>query len=326
MRVTFSTTYDKMTSNIQKRSESIDRLSTSLTNGNRLQVPGDDPLAWASALDIKQKLAEYGDFKKNLDFAQGWNETTEDALNQMYDLITKARDIAVGSLKTTDTTDRSAYINQLNDIIEQFSSLADTKYGNRYIFGVNATQSLFSLNYGSATDSTDVTSIDVFSSNTNANVGITAAVAADLGLLDDTLEVRVGKGRTETVNVNGQEVFWEDTADPQSSIFQQLYNLKEAIRSNNTTTPTIEDQLGDLETAQDRIGAQVTLVGARLSNVEWQQEMLTKMKSGETERLADLADTDYAEAATQLAQKRIAYEAALKVTGMLKGLNLLSYV
>jgi len=264
MRITFALTYDRMNQSINRKKEELDRLTTMGSTGKRLIEPQDDPLAWSQAMDIKQGLREFETFQKNMEFSVGWNQTTEDALDQLSDVLTSAHGIAIQAMGVNSAEKQAGQVESLEQMAKDAVSLANTQYGSQYIF------------------SGRLTSTAPFD-------------PSDLSYEGDTgsIEVRVGKDRHQTVNLDGQTVFFTDPADPDSNILKTFDALKTAIQAGDTDA--IQQQMSTIEAAQQQLSARQAIVGSRLSSLDGQQSALSSLKLDQQARLEDVEDADMAE-------------------------------
>ncbi len=319
MRTSFSMLYGQNVYNLGNVTSSLTKLSNAVSSGKTLQKASDDPSAWSQSFDINQTLREYDAYDGNISFASSWNQQTENTLDSLYDLMTNAKDIAISASKPMTTDEQDAYVKTLNQLIQQAVDLGNTQYDGRYIFSVNGDSAPFGVTMGATEETED----DVASIQVNG-VDIEDAVDADTASLTEELQVRVSKTNKETVNLSGMTTLWEDPTDPASNLFQQLYNLKEAVAAGDATAvANLED---DLDATQTRINGQITSVGLKLSNYESRQTLLSDVGTDLKSRLSDLQEGDLVSAISQLTQKETVYEAALQVTSMMGSKNILDYL
>ncbi len=304
MRVAFSQNYEKLTLEINKKQESIDRLSTMISSGERLQRAADDPVTWAQAGNLRQGIREIGSLLNNINFASGWNKATETALSGLSDIVAQAKKIGVQSLSGLDSQTQQALTTELNGYIKSAVSLADSQYGDNYLFsGQKVTTAPFSI------------------TSEDPNNGV-MAVSNYQGDTAD-LDVRVGKGTTETANINGQAAFIPD-GTPATNLLKQLIDLKEAVRTGNTAG--IQQQLAALDTSTQNLNGLIALTGTRQASLERKQDLLSSLKVSNQNQLTDATATNNAEAIAQLQQTQTVYEAALRVTANLSKLSLTQFI
>jgi flagellar hook-associated protein 3 FlgL len=282
----------------------IERLSSSASSGKRLLKPADNPLGWAKSMDLKQGIRELGSFSKNIEFALHFGQATEDALNQLSELFVRAKEIAVGSINGTVNPEDTAYLKEMDQIFDEAVSAANQKYQGRYLFAVDSGRAPF----------------DAAEAN---------AVHADYPLaegsdLEGTLTVRVGKSADQTVNVSGVETFLLDAGGEEKNSLQHLVSLKKAIEAHDTEA--IEKEMGFIDIAIENFSKQTSQVGIRMSGLERRQSALDALEIEQTMRLSEVEDADLVEIVTQLQQKQTSFEAALRVTAMMDGMNLAHFL
>jgi len=300
MRVAFSTTYQRLSSEISQKSEDISSLTVMAGTGSRLLKAADDPLAWSQAVNLRQTIRQIETYQKNLDFAVSWNQTTESALSQTSDLVVRARNLAMQAANGTSTGE--ALTEELNQIVQQAVSLANTQYQDRYVFSGR----LFdTAPYTMTTDpdSGEVLTISTYAGDT------------------ERLEVRVGNGEFQTVNLDGVEVFGEDG---DTNLLQQLLSLKDAVRDGDYEA--IQEGLGVLDTSYKNLEVQISIAGTRQAAFDDKNEIFDSIKLQEQSQLSDAVDADMSEVITQLTQKQTLFQAVLAVTSMVSDLHLTNYL
>ncbi len=308
MRVTLGTRYDTTLRQIFRNREEVAHLTEDIASGQRLHRPSDDPLDWAGAADLDATVRQMKTFQSNLDFAVSWNSHTEDALNELNDLLIKAKDLGIRSI----SSDSEANVPDLNQVINEAVRVANTKFGDSYVFGGDGNGDTAPFTVTRDTDG-NVTAVSDF----------TAYQASD----DWKLEVRVGKSDRETVNIDGRAVFLEDrsaTASPDNNIFQHLVAMKDAMESGDTDA--IGEELDAIDKARERVLDQASVVGSHLNSFTRQKDMLTQILTDVQGRLSEYRDTNMAETITHLQTKQTVLQAAFSTASMLKDLNLYQYL
>jgi flagellar hook-associated protein 3 FlgL len=302
MRITFATQKDTALLSFNQNQDEINRLTTAISTGNKFTSPGDDPSSWSQSMDFRQGVREYDSILNNIDYATGWNQSTDSALNQVSNLISQAKQAAVEAEGPAGMNDPSALVSSLDGVIQQMLTAVNSQYGDQYIFSGTAgsTTPPFTLD--------DTTGVVTYSGDSGQ------------------INVRTDKGGTGsfTVNLSGDQAFNFQSGGSTLNVIQEVWQLKQAISTGDTTT--IEAKLGTLDTAFQYIGEQSVITGSRESTLAGQKSAIDAFKTDSQTRLSDLSDTDMADAITQLQQHKTAYQAALQVTGMMDNLSLLNYI
>jgi len=302
MRISFADQKDSALLSINQNQEETTRLSNEISTGSKLTAPGDDPSAWSQSMNFRQGLREYDSILNNIDYATGWNQATDSALNGMTDLLSQARQTAISAQGANGMEDPSALVSSLDGVLKQMVSVANSQYGDQYVFSGTAGSSTppFSLN--------DTTGVVTYSGD-----------SGHIGVKTDK-----GSGSSFTVNLSGDEAFDFQSGGQTLNVIQEVWKLKNAISNGDTTTVAAE--LGTLDTASQSIGQQSVVTGSRLATLQNQQTAINVLKTDGQTRLSDLSDADMADAITQLQQYKTAYQAALQVTATMDNVSLLNYL
>lgn len=304
MRVSFASSYAGTTAGLNRLNVDMERLSSSASSGKRLLRPADDPMGWAKSMDLKQGIRELGSFSKNIEFALHFGQATEDTLNQLSDLFARAKEIAVGSINGTLNPEDKAYVKEMDQIFDEAVGAANQKYQGRYLFAVESGTAPFDAH--------------------EANAGHADYPLAEGSDLAGALTVRVGKSADQTVNVNGRETFLLDAPGGEKNSLQHLVSLKKAIETHDTEA--IEKEMGFIDMAMENFSKQTSQVGIRMSGLERRQGAMDALEIEQTMLLSDVEDADLVEIVTQLQQKQTSFEAALRVTAMMDGMNLAHFL
>ncbi len=299
MRVSFAIQKETTLISLNQKQESMMRLSDQISSGVRFNSPSDDPFSWAQSMDVKQGLREYDAILGNINYATGWNNATDSALNHLSDLVSQARQTAISSQSPSAPDQIDALVAQMDEIIKETVSGANSMYGDKYLFS------------GTKTSTPPYT----FTSGTITYNGDT-----------DHISVRTDRGGTgtSTINQTGPDVMDFTSGGTTLNVVTEMWNLREAIRTGDATT--ITNKLGTLQDAFTSIGKQSTIVGTRLASYDNQVSAINTIKVNEKSNLSDLQETDLTDAIVTIQQEQTAFQAALQVTGMMKDLNLVNFI
>ena len=303
MRITLGMQTSEALLSINDQQEQITNLSQQIASGVTLSSASDNPYDWAQAMNIKQGLGEYKSILSGINFGTGWCQATESALNQLSNLVSQAQQIAISATSGTETTQGATLANEVNGILQQAVTLANSQYGDQYIFAGTGTSSApFSID-----DSTGVVTPGA-DSNSNSIMVKTSTCNAS------------GDGST-AINLTGDDVFTFNSGGSSGlNVLQEIWNLGQALQNGDSSTiSSLSTTLGD---AFSSINNEAAINGSTLSDLTNQQSAINVIQTNEEGTLSNLEDTDVAQTTTKLAQAQTAYQAALQVTGILDNLNL----
>ncbi len=304
MRITLGMQTNQNLLNINNQQEQINQLSQQISSGVTMSSPSDDPYDWAQAMNLDQGLQQYNSILSGISFGTGWCNATGSALSQLSNLVSQAQQVAVSASSATGTTQSAAQASEVNGILQQALSLANSQYGDQYIFaGTSTSTAPYSIDdtTGVVTGPTDQNPIEVQTGTCDASGGGSTAV-----------------------NLTGNDVFTFSSGGSTLNVLQQIWSLGQAIQSGDSAT--ISSCVNTLNDAYNNITNESAINGTTLSDLTNQQSAINVMQTNEQGALSNLQDTDVATATTKLSQAQTAFQAALQVTGMLDDLNLTSYL
>jgi len=135
MRVTNGMLAQTALRNIQANLARSETLQDQITSGSRIRRPSDDPIGASRALNFQDGLDQTTQYLRNIDQSSAWLNVSDSALGSATSLIQRAKELAVqGSNDTLSSQDRLAASVEIEQISQQMMNIANSKYGNRYIF------------------------------------------------------------------------------------------------------------------------------------------------------------------------------------------------
>lgn len=238
MRITNSMMANTMLRNLNNSLNRMDKVQQQMATGAKVLKPSDDPVAMAKILTLSSDISASEQYKKNVDDALSWLETTEIAVTQLQDVIQRVRELTVrGATGSLADADKAAIQKEISQLKEQVVAIGNSSYTGAYIFsGYKTTEQPFrieetpvgqKLTYNGHMLSpggmvaADIDDDDFIKFLTNAvNKEITAAQARDV------MRVEVGMGSLVDVNINGLDLFQQGFG----GIFESLTKLENVLQ------------------------------------------------------------------------------------------------
>jgi flagellar hook-associated protein 3 FlgL len=180
-------------SNVQSQYNSV---LEQMSSQKRINKISDDPLGMTVLLGYRQVEASLDQYRSNIDASNGWLSLTETKLSSVGDLLTNASEIAVQQgTATASAESRLIMAENVRQLKEEMLSLANSKYGNRYLFsGSRMDTDPFSS--ASATARID----DPIAVSGNAFDGGVAKSGTYTGTTNKTYAVKIVSGGTPAVS------------------------------------------------------------------------------------------------------------------------------
>ncbi len=289
MRITNNMLVNNMMYNMANNLERMDRIQQQLATGKKIAAPSDDPIVASRSLKMRTDVAEIHQYKRNVEDAGSWLEITEASLQNLGDLLHRARELAIqganGSLTTEDASKISIEVEQLK---KQAVHLSNTTYAGRYIFsGFKTDQNLI-----------------------DEATGLYNITVETAGLLREDIKYEIGIGDKININVLGSELFGgAGTAGTPPKLIEDLDNFITALNTG--------DQAG-VRTAIDRIDENIDNllmvradVGARTNRLDLTKNRLMADDTNFTKLMSQNEDADIAEVIMKLKNEENVYRASL---------------
>lgn len=293
MRVSQKLLMESTYQQLNKAGEGLLNLLQQAASGKRVLNPSDDPVSATRILEMKNELSRIEPAKRKGQYVNSWLSLSESALQNMEEVLLRAKEIALSQRSATATREtRAGAAMEVRQLYDQMVALANTRLGDRYIFG--GTQTLVA----------PVERDEDYQASFNGN--------------EQSIEVGVGLGRTVAMNVGITGLLRD------SQVLDTLRGLLQALENNDAEA--IGDSLDGLDSGQDALLALRGEVGSRMRAVESNSENMGDLQLNLEGTLSDYQDADMARLLTELANQQTAYEAALRTTAMVTRLSLVEFL
>ena len=143
MRITNKIIQNNSLSNINLAKVAEDNKASQVSSGKKIVRPSDDPIVAIRSLRLRSSVVELTQYyTRNAKDAEAWMKTTDDALQQVADVITdmiKQHDKGANEYLTS--SDRNIILEQLKALQGEVYATGDADYAGRYIFTGYRTES-----------------------------------------------------------------------------------------------------------------------------------------------------------------------------------------
>jgi flagellar hook-associated protein 3 FlgL len=269
--------------------ERADQAQRQISSGRRMDAPSDDPDQIGVLLQSRSELAATDQVKLNLSRVKTEVDAAENALQNTIKAVERIRVLGSQGLTGTQSAGSRVIIaNEVQSLLEQMVNLANTNIDGRYIFSGSADQTApYALDLTTATGATPY-----------------AGGAATRQVLDAS-NVRLNVSRT------GQELF--DNAQPSRNVFAAVNSLRVALLANDESA--IQSSFANIGTALEHLNEQLATYGSTQNQVADAITTAEKKKLSLQTRIAEIEDTDLAEAILNMQSANVHRQAALQAKG-----------
>jgi flagellar hook-associated protein 3 FlgL len=275
--------------NLQGQGSQLLRASDQVATGLRNSKISDDPVAGAQILATDTALRAVEQYRRSVTSVQARQAAEETTLDQLGDLLSRAKELATGQgSSTANATTRAATAIEVQSLIDQAISLGNLRFGSDYLFG----------------------GLDVSAPPFQANgtyVGTPTGRQAEVG--DGVLVDTVHSGEQLLVS---------------SGVLTSLTALRDALQANDAVAVRASGTA--LDQAFDATQLTLTEVGARTRNLELTTGSLTALETALTAKRAAAAEIPLEEAMLRLATIQTAMQAAYQATTRILQTSLTEYL
>ncbi|MCM3763600.1 flagellar hook-associated protein FlgL [Neobacillus niacini] len=276
MRITQKMLGVQMIRNIQQNYRSLSQYQEQIVSGKAINKPSDDPVKSIQIMSYRSALVETEQFKRNAEDGLNWLEATDKALDDLTQVMQKARELTVqGSNGVNNQESGQTIAVGLRQLIGEISDIANAKIGDRFLFS------------GTDTDTAPFQDGKFVNSNPNP------------------LSWNVGQGIYMNVNVNGTEIF-DFTADGLS-----LIETVEKIAGELEVGNNPEQLLGTLDKQLNNLLAHRSVVGTNVNRLEMMVNRLDETELTTQKILSKAEDADLAKVITDFTTQQTILNAAL---------------
>jgi len=252
-------------------------LQQRLSSGKQISRPSDSPTGTVAAMQYRGDLATVRQYSRNADDGIGWLGTADTTLSNVMDQVQRVRELVLEGMSNGaggSSDSRLAIATEVSQIHDATIGLANTRYGDRPIFGGTTTGS-------SAYD------------NAGNYLGDNNVVQRTVG---DNVKVQVGTPGPTVFGAGGG----------------QLFQIMSDIATDLQTNPSnLSTDLDRLDTATTNLKAVQSAVGARYNQVSQMQQFANDKVDSLTSQLSDVEDIDLPQTITDMQMQQVAYQAAL---------------
>jgi flagellar hook-associated protein 3 FlgL len=268
---------------LSSQSNSIAQLQEQIASGQALNQPSDNPAAVTQVLALSSQVGQLTSWQTNSDTATSWLAAANSTANSVLESLQSAQSLLLQASNegAQDATTFQALGSQINGIVSNLTSLANTQFEGRAIFA-----------------------------GTSASPTAYDAAGNYLGNSDTpTVVIGPGQGAGQTValSVPGTALFGTGTAN----IFSTLSSVATALLSGTPSSTAISNAMTALSSNIDTAQQASAVLGNSSEEVSNVTATLTNQIAGVQTSQASLEDVNVATATTQLESETTNYQAAL---------------
>jgi flagellar hook-associated protein 3 FlgL len=305
MRITASMVQRNVLADLNNISAKLTRTQMKASSGKEITRPSDDPFNTSRAMALRQSLKATQQYQRTVEDAMGWQDATEQALNQVTESVQRARDLLVqGGSDGADQTSRNAVAAELEQIIESVKQSMSATYRGSYLFA-GAETSIRPYEPGAD---------DAYHGDGG---GLTPGLP---GIVRE-----IGPGVTMTLNTVGSQVLGDGQGAGDDKLLHVLRDAIDHLRAGDGASVRGTD-LARLDTNVDALLEVRAANGARSNRLEAALSRLGEVEESTVGQLSATEDADIAKTLIELNSQTAAYQAALRAGASIVQSSLMDFL
>jgi flagellar hook-associated protein 3 FlgL len=275
-----------LTDQLSAQQDSVAELEEQLSSGQVLNQPSDDPAAVAQVLALSSQVSQLGSWQSNAGTAQSWLGTANNAANNVLDSMQSAQTLLLQALNqgAQDPSTYEALGEQLQGVVSNLVSLANTQYEGRAIFaGTSASPEAYD-SAGNYLGNSDVPTV--------------------------VIGPGAGAGQTVGLSVPGTELFGTGA----SNVFATLTDAATALLSGSPTSAQLSAAVSGLDANISTAEQAGEVLGNASDEVSAVSSALTTQITSVQASQSELEDVNVTTATSQLDTEMTNFQAALWAT------------
>lgn len=297
---------------LNKTKEKMENLQMKGSTLKSITRPSDNPLSNVEALELTSTTNDNNQYTKNADFALLNLNVTEKSIEELTDIMTKAKEIAISQSSDFFNADvRKNVANEIQQLYNQSLAIANKKVGIKHIFsGYNTLSVPFDNNGTYKGDSGHIT-LEVardFYVPINLTGDEVFFSDEDSSAIESPLENFKQFEKTPT-GLNSRELASDNSGyKSRDNIFSQLQALVAGLENNDSKM--IQGLLEKFDGTVSRLITLRTKIGSISNSVESSKNMIEKENIDHVARRSNLLDADVADLFADIGKQ----QAILKTT------------
>jgi flagellar hook-associated protein 3 FlgL len=315
-RITNSMSSRHSLDDIMNSAARLDRTRQQLSAQKQILQASDDPVGTTRAIAARADLAATAQYTSNVGLATGVMQTTDSSLDEMTQLLQRARELTVRAASdTVDLDSRKAIALEIDQLASQLKTAGNSSYAGVYLFAGTASMT-------KPYDTTTAPPVDTYAGN---NGTIAREIGPNVSVLTNTL---VNSGTPPLIGQGGGANPATGVTTGDGGLLSTLRTLADNLRSGTAAGSAAlkTTDLKALDTNLTAINSARATVGATLNRLEAAGNRLAVNKEASTDLLGRTEDIDIAQASIDYSTQSTVYQASLQVGAQIIQRSLLDFL
>jgi flagellar hook-associated protein 3 FlgL len=292
MRVTPQMVSQQFIKNTQKNNVELAKIQQQIASGRKFDKISENPTDALKGLSNRSSLMQIEQYQKNIQDGSDWLTATDDALGSTTGVLQRVRELMVQASNDTnsDNEKKNIFANEIRSLKEQLVNIANTTFGDRYIFsGVDTTSA-------------------PFQNGTLNNVG------------ESEMVWNIGQGQSKKINISSDTVFGFEVDG------QNLFDSLDSIIQDLENGDNPNSLLSNIDKQMDNLLTQRTIVGTNQNTLELAANKLDQANFLTQKMWSEKEGTDVAKAYMELTAHETTLKASLTAGSKIMTITLADFL
>ncbi len=338
MRVTENSTHGVVRDSLHRSRSRMSNLQKENATLKRINTPSDDPTGNIKLMSIRNETTENSQFEANSNLAKTFLNYTDSALEEVTNLLMRAKDLALGQSNTAANSQESRLMvaEEVRNLIDQMHSVANRRLGERYIFaGYKTNDQPFDGEGNFLGDDGKImveVQKDVFvGMNLPGREVFNGGMPRPERAIASTGTEEIKEGNTllkKGVGDPPPEGAREIAADSGNKASEDLFRTLDALRIGLMTNDVdmIRSSLEPLDRLRDRVVTARAQVGSRIQGIENSMQNMARAQVFNSELSSSIEDADLIQVVSDMAKEETVLRASLQASNKLVQPTLLDFL
>lgn len=345
-RVSESSSFHAINHAVGKTKTRLEDLQLKGSNLKKVQKPSDDPIGNVELLSIRSQSVDAKQYLRNVSYAKAQLTFTENAIEELTDLTTKAKEIAIGQASSLYDVDiRKSVAKEVGQLRKQALAIGNRRLGNKYIFGGFKNLTKPFDNDGVYKGDNNQTKLEVskdffvpvnfsgeyvFMEKENSSFDTSTPLQnSPLETIEPANQIQEGDSNIPFEFEASRDLASQSSDElnkglSRRSLFQELESLENALITNNHEV--IQDLLPRLDESMDRLIEIRTKIGSIINSIDNSENAIEKTKLLNAEYTSKIEDADVAELFTDLNRQQNVLKATYRASAQMMDKSLMDFI
>lgn len=294
----------------------------------RVSKPSDDPVGNVELMAIRSQNVDAEQYLRNLNFAQTQLSFTENILEEMTNILVKAKELAIGQASSIYSPEiRLGVSKEIHQMRQQVLGLANKRMGNRYLFSGQKVLTRPFDQHGQYQGDTNKINIEI-----NKDVFVPINIngkdlffsKGKMPIEREQLELTTPGMEVNTDNLHRTPASVAEDQQVEVSIFDELRALENALLTDNPQI--IQGLLEKLDSSIERMVTLRTEIGAITNTISNAETNIEKTKLLNEAHKSKIEDADVTELVADLQKEQAILKATYRASSNLMNVSLMDFL